>query len=198
MALVSLQKTTSLEDIRFLRNQKNLVVFAEAKRSIHPAAPNDCAEASVGGDTALEDAGLALKFARSFEKSGSVESAAREALALFTYVISAQLAKRIGHKFGGDSLAPGHVEIRVVERLGDSTGEHGGFFDCPLVQGAAEKRFCGLRSGQRTAGCRTQDNAGVFDQVIPGQARRGGDGQHRKVERAAPPEFPVGALPSVQ
>ena len=42
------------------------------------------------------------------------------------------------------------------------------------------------------------NNAGIFDHVIPRQARRCCDGEHGKVERAAAPEFPVGALPSVE
>src|SRR2546422_10173346 len=65
-----------------------------------------------------------------------LEGVSRKALALFTYVVSAQLTQRIGHKFGGDSLAPGHVEIRVVQRLGGSSRKRRGFFDGLLIQGA--------------------------------------------------------------
>ena len=81
-----------------------------------------------------------------------LEGVSREALALGPHIISAQLAQRIGHKFGGDSLAPGHVEIGVVERLGDSSRVGGRFSNRLQIQGAAQKRFCRIRSGQRTAG----------------------------------------------
>src|SRR5260370_7439098 len=60
-----------------------------------------------------------------------------ETFALGPHIISAQLAQRIRHKFGGDSLAPGHVEIRVVERLGDSSREGGRFGNRLQIQGGA-------------------------------------------------------------
>src|SRR6266852_6416919 len=60
-----------------------------------------------------------------------------EALALGAHIVAAQFAERIGHEFGGDSLAPGHVEISIVEWLGDSSRECGGFFNGLLTQGAA-------------------------------------------------------------
>ena len=66
-----------------------------------------------------------------------LEGVSREALALFTYVVSAQLTQRMGHKFGGGSLAPGHVEIRVVQRLGDSSRKCSRFSNCLQIQGAA-------------------------------------------------------------
>src|SRR6266700_6385290 len=78
-----------------------------------------------------------LDFSRTMVKSGSVESIAREALALGPHIVSAQLAQGIAHKFAGNSLAPGHVEIRVVQRLGNSGRECGGFFDGRLIQRAA-------------------------------------------------------------
>ncbi|PYU60619.1 MAG: hypothetical protein DMG56_15330 [Acidobacteria bacterium] len=74
---------------------------------------------------------------RQIWKSGSVESIAREALALGPHIVSAQLAQGIAHEFGGNSLAPGHVEIRVVQRLGNAGRECGGFFDGRLIQRAA-------------------------------------------------------------
>src|SRR5436190_11038955 len=74
---------------------------------------------------------------RRISKWGSVESIARDALALGPHIVSAQLAQGIAHKFGGNSLAPGHVEIRVVQRLGNSGCECGGFFDGRLIQRAA-------------------------------------------------------------
>ena len=55
--------------------------------------------------------------------NGLFESAARETLALGVHVVAAQLAQRVSHKFSGDFLAPGHVEIGVVEGLGDSSRE---------------------------------------------------------------------------
>src|SRR6266436_4353769 len=90
----------------------------------------------------IEMAGQRVKvfvsdFSRTMVKSGSVESIAREALALGPHIVSAQLAQGIAHKFGGNSLAPGHVEIRVVQRLGNSGRECGGFFDGRLIQRAA-------------------------------------------------------------
>src|SRR6266481_7263485 len=61
--------------------------------------------------------------------AGMVTPVTREALALDVHVITAQFAQSIGHKFSGDSLAPGHVEIGVVQRLGDAGRERGGFRD---------------------------------------------------------------------
>ncbi len=62
-----------------------------------------------------------------------LESAAREAFALGPHIIAAQLAQSISHKFSGDSLPPGHVEIRVIQRLGDSRREGGSILDCALI-----------------------------------------------------------------
>ena len=55
--------------------------------------------------------------------NGLFESEARETLTLGAHIVAAQLVQRVSHKFSGDSLAPGHVEIGVVERLGDSSRE---------------------------------------------------------------------------
>ena len=48
------------------------------------------------------------------------ESIAGETLSLGPHIVATQLAQRVSHKFSGDSLAPGHIEISVVERLCDS------------------------------------------------------------------------------
>src|SRR6267143_5232890 len=66
-----------------------------------------------------------------------LEGVSCEALTLGPHIISAQLAQRIGYKFGGNSLAPRHVEVRIVQRLGDSSREHGRFSNCLLIQEAA-------------------------------------------------------------
>ena len=39
------------------------------------------------------------------------------------HIVAAKLPQSAGHEFGGDALAPGHVEIGVVQRLGDARGK---------------------------------------------------------------------------
>ena len=60
---------------------------------------------------------------------GSFERVAREALTFGAYIFAAQFTQRVGHKFGGDPLAPSHVEIGVVEGFGDASRECSGFCD---------------------------------------------------------------------
>src|SRR5205807_7111906 len=54
-------------------------------------------------------------------KAGGVT---RQEETLSPHVVPAELAERIGHEFRGHAFAPGHVEIRVVQRLGDTRGQH--------------------------------------------------------------------------
>lgn len=44
-------------------------------------------------------------------------------VALFADVVAAQLAQRVGDEFACDPFAPGHVEIRVIKRLGNASRE---------------------------------------------------------------------------
>src|SRR5260370_17070012 len=58
----------------------------------------------------------------------------REAFSFAPQVIAAQFAQRVGNEFSGDFFAPGHVEIGVFERLGNSRGECGGLATCVVSQ----------------------------------------------------------------
>src|SRR6266571_3746510 len=110
--LVLLQTTKSLEDNRFQRNPKKRQFVQKELSRLTPCA-----------------AGIA-------DAKGSVrlrERIPREALALGPHIISTQLSQCVGYKFSGDSLAPGHIEIGVVERFSDSRRECGCFFDGLLI-----------------------------------------------------------------
>src|SRR5690348_5442761 len=51
------------------------------------------------------------------------ERLARETFAGRADIVAAQLAQCVGHELRGDSLAPSHVKIRVIERLGNPRGQ---------------------------------------------------------------------------
>src|SRR5882672_8103147 len=130
--------------------------------------------------------------------AGMVTPVTREALALGSHVIAAQLAQSIGHKFSGNALAPGHIEIGVVQRLGNASRKRGSFRDGFRIQGTLQQKLRSPVCNQRTGRRRAYYDSRILDHTLTGKARRGSDGQYGEVERAATAQLPVGALPAVE
>src|SRR6266849_10497250 len=106
-------------------------------------------------------------------KAFSFERVAREALALGAHVITLQFAEGVSHKCSGDSLTPGHIEIGVVQRLGDASREHASFSDGFRIQGTPQQKVRSPVRNQRTGRCRAYNNAGFLDHALARKARRG-------------------------
>src|SRR5882724_6387557 len=130
--------------------------------------------------------------------AGMVTPVTREALALGSHVIAAQLAQSIGHKFSGNALAPSHIEIGVVQRLGNSSRDSGGLGNRFRIKMAPQERFRRVRRNQRTGRCRAYYDSRILDHTLTGKARRGSYGQYGEVERTATAQLPVRALPAVE
>src|SRR5216684_8964772 len=87
--------------------------------------------------------------ARTADFSGSLDGGtARQEQTLGPHVIATQLPQSVGYEFGGDPLAPGHVKVRIVERLGDARSECSGLRNRFLIQGSALQAFCRLSGEQ--------------------------------------------------
>src|SRR5271169_3119588 len=63
------------------------------------------------------------------ETVSRLERVTRDTLAFDVHVIAAQFAQGVGYKYLGNAFAPGHVEIRVVQRLSDASGKNRRFGD---------------------------------------------------------------------
>src|SRR5215472_7687798 len=96
---------------------------------------------------------------RNSEQKLEAGGMARKERALRAHVIAAQFAKRVGHEFCSHTLAPGHVEIGVVERLGDARSERSSFGNGFLIQPSAHQESRGFCSYKRQTSDRADDNA---------------------------------------
>jgi hypothetical protein len=99
-----------------------------------------------------------------------------ETLALDVHVITAQFAESVGHKFGSNALAPGHIEIGVVQRLGDASREGGSFSDSFRIQGTPQQKFRSPVRNQRAGRRRAYYDSRILDHTLTGKTRRGSDG----------------------
>src|SRR5215469_11590641 len=104
------------------------------------------------------------------------EGIARDAFAFGAHVVSAQFPQGVSHEFCGDFFAPAHVEIRVVQRLGDSGGESGSLGNSFAVERTAFEKIPRLGSDQRLRRGRTYDNPGIIHVTLRGNANGRGDG----------------------
>src|SRR5262249_17618734 len=113
------------------------------------------------------------------------------------HIVPAEFAQSISDKFQCDFFAPGHVEIGVIERLGNFRSECRGLCDDLGIEFPADKNlpgFCGYK-GTRSGG--SDNNGGLIYGTRASESRGGGYGEHWEIERAAAPQLPVSAAPAV-
>src|SRR6266849_9289902 len=96
--------------------------------------------------------------------------------ALSADVVAAEFAEGATDEFRSDLFSPAHVEVGVVQRLGDAGSQSGSFRDRFRSEGTTGKKSCGLLGNQRTRSYRADHHASVFDHATLGEASGGGYG----------------------
>src|SRR5207302_3615892 len=85
-------------------------------------------------------------------------------------------------------LAPGVVQIGVVERSGAFVGRGGDFLDCRIGWARPDQWRGEVRLIDWGRADRAEHQPSLFDDAV-GDFDRGGDAENRKVERATAAEF---------
>src|SRR6266404_285917 len=96
--------------------------------------------------------------------------------ALSADVVAAEFAEGVTDEFRCDLFSPAHVEVGVVQGLGDAGSQRGSFRNRFRSEGTTPKKSCSLLGNQGTRSYGADYQASVFDDATLGEASCGGYG----------------------
>src|SRR6266852_6567467 len=96
--------------------------------------------------------------------------------ALSADVVAAEFAQGVTDEFRSDLFSPAHVEVGVVQRLGDAGSQRGSFRNRFRSEGTTAHESCGLLGNQGARSYGADYHASVFDDATLAETSGGGYG----------------------